>query len=469
VRGHRLHFLFPAILAFATSAFANATITIHDIDAPNAGLNDPTPAAPLGGNSGTTLGQQRMIALQAAANIWGSLIDSSVEIVIDAKMTSLSCDATGVVLADCGPQKVVDNFPNAPKQDVWYPIALANKFAATDLDPGNPDIAAEFNSDLGNGTCFGSTGWYYGLDGNHGDAVDMVTVALHEFAHGLGISGSYDSQTGALFEGKPNVFELHTLDDTTGKRWDQMTDAERLASQKNDQNLVWDGEHARLGASAFLGPAPFLRVLGNSYRVGTASFGPTIGVAQLIAPLVAPQDPSDSAGPSATDGCSPFTDPAGVIGRIAIVDRGTCQFVVKARNAQDAGAAALIIADNVSATSPLALGGDDGSIAIPVISVTKSDGAAIRAQAAAGASALLAADPQQLAGADSHGFVKLFAPSPLQDGSSIHHWDSSATPDLLMEPSISSRLSHGVDITADQLSDLGWDESPSGRRTLQRK
>src|SRR5581483_6905822 len=149
------------------------------------------------------------------------------------------------------------------------------------------------------------------------------------------------------------------------------------------------------------------------------------------------------------------TNPTEIIGHIALVDRGTCKFVVKAKNAQGAGAIALIIVDNVAATSPPGLGGDDPSITIPVISLTRSDGDALRAQTP-GVLVLLGADPAHLSGTDDHGFVKLFAPGTLQGGSSVHHWGTSVNPDLLMEPNISSRLTHSVDITIDQLIDIGW-------------
>lgn len=454
-------------LLIATGALANAKITVRNIDAPNAGLNDPTPTQPVGGNEGTTLGQQRMIALQYAADIWGRLIDSGVEIVIEAKMGSLTCDASSAVLAQTGPKNVVANFANAPKPDVWYPIALANKFARADLDPASADISGVFNKDLGNGTCFGTTGWYYGLDDNHGTSVDLVTVALHEFAHGLGISGSYNPKTGALYQGKPNVFELHTLDDTTGKRWDQMTDAERVQSSTNDQNLVWDGSAATFGGSKLLGPAPFLRIPSGTLTIGTASFGGAIPIAGIAGNVVAAADESNPDGPSTTDGCTPFTNASQVIGKIALADRGSCRFVVKAKNAQDAGALALIIVDNIVATSPPGLGGDDPSVSIPVISLTKNDGDALRAQTP-GVFAVLGADPAHLSGTDDHGFVKLFAPGAFQGGSSVHHWDTSASPDLLMEPNISSRLTHGVDITVDQLVDIGWTEPVTGRRAIRR-
>jgi hypothetical protein len=53
---------------------------------------------------------------------------------------------------------------------------------------------------------------------------------------------------------------------------------------------------------------------------------------------------------------------AAVAGKIALVDRGLCGFIVKLKNAQDAGAAAVLVADNVpdkSSTRPRWFGSDD--------------------------------------------------------------------------------------------------------------
>ena len=52
--------IFGAIAS--STAFGNATITIQNNDAAGTGFNDNTPAAPVGGNAGTTVGQQRLNA-----------------------------------------------------------------------------------------------------------------------------------------------------------------------------------------------------------------------------------------------------------------------------------------------------------------------------------------------------------------------------------------------------------------------
>src|SRR5882672_3769119 len=78
-----------------------ATVTVINLDGPGEGFNDPSPADPAstaGGNSGTTLGEQRLIAFQRAANIWGSFLSSPVEIRIDANFDPLSCTNVSAVL-----------------------------------------------------------------------------------------------------------------------------------------------------------------------------------------------------------------------------------------------------------------------------------------------------------------------------------------------------------------------------------
>jgi minor extracellular serine protease Vpr len=72
--------------------------------------------------------------------------------------------------------------------------------------------------------------------------------------------------------------------------------------------------------------------------------------------------------------------PAGVAGTVTLIDRGTCTFTTKIRNAQNAGAIGVLIVNNVDgpATGP----GSDGSQPdpeIPALGISKADGAAVRA------------------------------------------------------------------------------------------
>ena len=466
-----------ATLALApSSAYAAANIFIVNDDGPNEGFNDPTPVAPVGGNPGTTLGQQRLNAFQFAADVWGSILDSDAPIYILSSFDPLPCSATSGTLGAAGALEVWSDTPGVEVPDTWYHVALANKLAGTDLSPGvgGEDIIAFFNTDLDNPTCLGPTGWYYGLDNNHGGNIDLVTVLLHEFAHGLGFANFANENTGALLAGRPDIYTEYTLDNQTGKRWSEMTDAERQASALNTNHVVWDGLHttAAVPSTLDLG-TPQINILYpfsllGSVRIGTSAFGPALTQPGIFSYVVQALDPADAAGPLTTDACSPLTNASAVAGKIALVDRGTCGFNVKVKNAQDAGAKAVVVVDNVVATPPPGLGGVDPTITIPSVRISLADGNRIKTALAGGPVFIqLGVDPTQFAGADRLLRALLYATNPVAQGSSISHFDVIATPNLLMEPAINPDLTHGVDLTRQQMTDIGWfsdgDGVPDGR------
>src|SRR5918998_6915226 len=88
-----LAFAFAVAVAASSEARAAATIVIQNTDGANEGFNDPTPAAPVGGNTGTTVGQQRLNAFQFAANLWGATLRSDAVITIEASWAPLPCTA----------------------------------------------------------------------------------------------------------------------------------------------------------------------------------------------------------------------------------------------------------------------------------------------------------------------------------------------------------------------------------------
>ena len=446
----------------AASAFANAKITIRNVDSPGKGFNDPTPAAPIGGNPGTTLGQQRLNAFQKAAEIWGGILNSDIEILIDATFSDLPCDASSAVLGAAGPQKYLMNFPNAPHANVWYPLALANALAHHDLRPaGLADIGAHFSSTLDTGACLGGTKFYYGFDGNHGNNVDLLPVLLHEFGHGFGFVGTESLTTGNFMNNAPSAFALHVFDDTTGLRWDQMTPAQRAASVTDTGRLVWDGPSTRDAAAKLLDPTVTMSVrapasIARTFEIGRANFGIDPASSGVTGPLVVPQQVAYHRR-VVSDACTAFANEAEMRGNIALVDRGNCPYTIKAKNVQAAGATGMVVVDNtVSTCIPPGMSGIDDSIHIPVVSVTHVDGDALKGQLAKGVDISFGVDPSLLSGEDRAGLVRLYAPCTVKGGSSVFHWDVAATPNLLMEPIISSDLSHGVDITVNQLIDIGW-------------
>jgi hypothetical protein len=241
--------LIQAVLLLAATAFmlpqaaeAEAIITVINRDAPGEGFNDPTPAAPVGGNSGATVGAQRLIAFQYAALIWGAWISSSIEIKVEANFDNLFCTTTSAVLGAAGPTTVHRDFAGAPQPGTWYPQALANSRAGIDLLQFQSDIVAFFNSDLGAPDCLSSSGWYYGLDVNPPvGKIDFVTVLVHELGHGLGFLSLVDSNTGAKFFGFDDAYMRNLEDHVTGMVFPAMTNAERFAASTNTGNLHWVG------------------------------------------------------------------------------------------------------------------------------------------------------------------------------------------------------------------------------------
>jgi hypothetical protein len=232
--------------AVPTPIVQAATFVIINNDSPGQGLNDPTPATPVGGNTGTSLGAQRLIAFQYAADFWGARLSSSVTIQVGATFTPLTCSSTSAVLGSAGPNTFFRDFTGAPVVGTWYPVALANALNGSDLDPSNPDITAQFNSSIGTTCPFPKT-WYYGLDGNPpGGQIDFVTVLLHELAHGLGFLTIVDLASGSKALGFNDTFMLNLIDQGASPLdYPSMTDAQRVAASVDTGNLQWVGANVR--------------------------------------------------------------------------------------------------------------------------------------------------------------------------------------------------------------------------------
>ncbi len=161
---------------------------------------------------------------------------------------------------------------------------------------------------------------------------------------------------------------------------------------------------------------------------------------------------------TATDGCNtPFVNAGAVSGKVALMDRsGTCSMAQQALNAQNAGAIAAIIVNNVAGPEPQ-LRGASPTVTIPVASLSLPDGSAMKTAMGSGTvHVTIALDPAHLAGADNSNRVMMFAPNPDQPGSSVSHWDVAAFPNLLMEPSINPDLTQNVDLTTGNFIDIGW-------------
>jgi Ca2+-binding RTX toxin-like protein len=125
--------------------------------------------------------------------------------------------------------------------------------------------------------------------------------------------------------------------------------------------------------------------IAGSYVVAVAAFGaPVAPDSSLTGNVVVATDLSDVEGPLTTDGCSTITNAGAVAGNIALIDRGTCEFTVKVKNAQDAGAIAVVVVQHLNGP-PVFMAGVEPTIVIRSVMISKADGAAIKEALLSGA------------------------------------------------------------------------------------
>jgi extracellular elastinolytic metalloproteinase len=134
-----------------------------------------------------------------------------------------------------------------------------------------------------------------------------------------------------------------------------------------------DGQNPRMQMYLWTGKGTHeVAAGGTSYRAEGAVFGPALDSTGVIGPL---RLATDGTAPNVNDGCEALQ--GFVSGSIALLDRGTCTFTVKVKNAQLAGAVAVIVANN-QGDSIFVMGGSDASINIPSVFVSQTDGATLK-------------------------------------------------------------------------------------------
>jgi len=463
-------------LALTATPAGAATIVIQNNDGAGEGFNDPSAPLPaMDCPAGMTLGQCRLNAFTAAANQWGATLESDVQIVIGAQFNPMACSGTTAVLGSAGSSTILRDFPGAPYPGTWYHSALADALAGYDVNAGVTDITAQFNSDLdSNPAC--TLNWWYGTDGNFPgnfavnpdpNATHFYAVLLHEMAHGLGFSNFINEETGQQQGGYPDVYCRFTLDATTNLHWNEMPNAQRVASAINTGNVVLDSPENRVKADNFVTPFRSNLVVNTGAAAGTYNgYGALFGAPYTRTDGVTldMELTNDGAGASTSDGCEPLV--GFTAGRIAWIDRGTCQFGLKALHAEQAGAAGVVIADNQVSTDPfnMAAGEFGRQVKIPIQYITQANANTIRPTLPVN----VTFDVIAARGLHANGFVQLYTPNPVQLGSSISHYDEllgehvsqTMGPNPLMGPAISLDLYNDPDMALGLYRDEGWTVVP---------
>ena len=133
-----------------------------------------------------------------------------------------------------------------------------------------------------------------------------------------------------------------------------------------------DGVNPRMQMFLWTGKGTHEVVVGAStFRAQGAQFGPALDPTGLTADIVLVDDGTAPA----TDACQAITND--LSGAIALLDRGTCPFVVKVKNAQLAGAIGAIVANHLG-DSIFTMSGADNSITIPSVFIGLTDGNSLK-------------------------------------------------------------------------------------------
>jgi len=214
-----------------------------------------------------------------------------------------------------------------------------------------------------------------------GTTTDDITAhewghAYTQYTHNL----IYQWQPGALNESYSDIWG-ETIDRINGRGLDAP-----------------GGTRTAGSCSAYTPLPPVLTInspaaIAGNYVAGSAQFGPALTSAGLTGDVVLANDGVGDPGPPASaggaavtlsvmDGCTtPFVNGADMVGKIAMVYRGTCGFAVKVKNAQLNGAIGVIVANHVvGGNGAPGMAGVDPTITVPSLSVGNANAEIIRAQ-----------------------------------------------------------------------------------------
>ncbi|MEI6574685.1 MAG: T9SS-dependent M36 family metallopeptidase [Bacteroidota bacterium] len=112
-------------------------------------------------------------------------------------------------------------------------------------------------------------------------------------------------------------------------------------------------------------------IAGSYTGSGMSSFG-TVNSTPITSNVILVNDNTSPA----SDACDPILNAAAIIGKIALIDRGSCTFVAKVQAAEAVGAIAVIIINNI-AGAPFTMGGT-GTSTIPSFMISLADGNTIK-------------------------------------------------------------------------------------------
>ena len=198
---------------------------------------------------------------------------------------------------------------------------------------------------------------------------DEVAGNFQEYNYtGTGKSGDY-VEAQAQFGDNNHVQCGNETGDTTGCVNNSFFSTPRDGFTGRMVMYTWDRDNG----SKFLDviePAD----LSGKIVTGLPQFGPDITTEPITGQVVEINDGSFDP----TKGCAPVTDQPELAGKIALIDRGICDFSLKVFNAQEAGAIGAIICNFEDATIPMGPGENATEVTIPSVFISSVEAARLR-------------------------------------------------------------------------------------------
>lgn len=109
-----------------------------------------------------------------AVSVWESILISRIPIKIKTSWESINA----TTLASTGSNRVYRDFSNSALKNVWYPPALAEAISGKNLNEENHELTITVNKNIA---------WSYSTNGaKENFKYDLMTVIIHEIAHGIG-------------------------------------------------------------------------------------------------------------------------------------------------------------------------------------------------------------------------------------------------------------------------------------------
>ncbi len=207
---------------------------------------------------------------------------------------------------------------------------------------------------------------------NYCNGVTSDDVVVHEWAH------AYTEFTHDLiYQWQPGA-----LNESYSDIWGEVAD--RINGAGSD---LPDTARTVGTCTSHTTPLPILRItapsaIAGDCAAGPALFGPSLSLPGVTGNVVLATDGVSGTDTSTTNGCTPPFTNSSLVGKIALIDRGVCNFAVKVKNAQNAGAIAVVIGNTANTTQQMT--GGDASITIPSLLVALDHRNLIAGRLAAG-------------------------------------------------------------------------------------